>query len=545
MPLSQSFDYIIVGSGAAGAVLASRILELEIGSVALIEAGGMPTSRRLKIPVEYPHAFGSQYDWQYETVPQTHLAGRRIGLPAGKALGGSTAINAMIYLRAHADDFAAWQYESDGFWSIEAIDAAYEALERRLQPDPNVGGLHPVVSEVMQIAEQNRFLATNVPFGLVAPEFGIGSFRRCQRDGRRHAAFHEFIRPYLNPLTLKPATPRLSIIQNMTVQHIVFAGERAVAVEATANGTEFRINATRGIILCAGAIQSPRILLASGIGPSEDLKRANIEVKLNNPAVGSNFQDHLVYPVVAKLRDRRSLPRRFCHDERLEYVRHHRGPMASNIAELGGFFALDPVSGRLAFSSSRSARPDFQWHITPTHYLEYPTRESPTDAISFGVTPLHPTSRGRLRLIRQGSSPSSLHQNGTDGLAITIDPNYLNNQRERDEFVQAVLSTREFMFNGPVGAVIEQDLLPGPKRIYEDPIAKSVSRLAATLYHYVGTCAMGPSVGSVVDPRFRVHGIDGLWICDASVISKQLSGNPQATVMMMAWRLAELLAINR
>jgi len=520
--VSQSkFDFIIVGAGVAGCMLASEITKRELGSVLLLEAGGPATSIHLKVPSQYPLAFSGRHSWGHTTTPQSNLTNRRIALPVGRTLGGSSAINAMIFMRAHGSDFDAWHSVLGEEWSPHRMEEAFRAIEQVTgMLDQALPELHEVMEDLMECIGQS------VPRHrrLEQPRLGVGPFVRCQRNGRRQSAWDL-------QLNHRSREPSLTVRTDTEVKQIEFDLDRATGVQVlTHHGIE-TIHASQGVILCAGAIHSPRILLGSGIGDAEDMRELGRSLVCQSPAVGQNLHDHLVYPIVHHLRRGVSLSPSPSREDRIRYLRDRAGPRSSNIAEAGGFFAWHGCSG--------VSVPDYQWHITPTHYLEYPHRHDPTSAISFGVTVLQPKSRGRISLVRSEDA------SGTDAkepFTLCIDPAYLTEESDRTNFVRAIQESRELLADSNLQTLLGQEIMPGEKRIDEDQIAKSIARFATTIYHYVGSCRMGVSVyDSVVDPHFRVHGVKGLHVCDASTLPSIVSANPQSTVMMMAYRLANWL----
>ncbi len=528
----RSPDYIVVGAGAAGCVLAARIAELGLGSVQILEAGSLSSSVHLKVPAQYPRAFGGSCDWQNQTTPQPGLSGRRIPWPSGKTYGGSTAINAMIYMRCHPDDLSCWKSnDSQNDWSTADVNDAFAEIERRIQIDPLAqSALHPALDQFAKYSTEKLDIEANDY--LAQPTLGVGPFVRLQRKGRRQSAFDLWLRPHRN----RSSTVEIAIASGAEVQEVVFSNGRAMGVNvaiAESKGNAEFIGANKGVILCGGAVRSPLVLMKSGIGDPDELLALGIPPRHSLQSVGKNLQDHLVFPVVRRLLKYESLRVKPTRDQRMEYVQHRSGPRASNIAELGGFFRLpaDP-----AIASQEINLPDFQWHVTPTHYLEYPTRKEPTQAMSVGVTILRPRSRGMIRMVANNDATK-----GTRYLP-SIDPRYHSDAQDLNDMIAAAQWTRSILSSEPMHSLLGEEILPGEKRQSPEQLAATISRFATTIYHYVGTCAMGSQDSGVVDSRFRVHGVDGLWVCDASAIPNVTSGNPQATVMMMAYRLANWLA---
>ena len=504
-----------------------------MGSVLLIECGTKPTSRHLKVPVEYPLAFNGPHAWQHATVPQPGLVNRRIPLPAGRTLGGSSAINALIYLRGHASDFERWGQLVGSDWSSRNTQAAFEAVESAIGirdfPEPD---LHPAISEFLASAATGSGITQHELF--YEPILGIGAFARCQSHGRRRSAWDLWMKGHLTGSFEETA---IQVATNALVQHLVFDREKVIGVSMARQDAPERVSfvrARRGVVCCAGAFRSPQQLMKSGIGDRAELLALGLDCRCNLPGVGKNLQDHLMFPVIRELRHHLALPSRMGNAERYEYALARSGPLASNIAEVGGFFRFaNGSSGLERASLVREAAPDFQWHVTPTHYLEYPNRSESTAAMSIAVSLSRPASRGSVRLI-----PSDDER---ERFKVAIDPAYLSASADLSELLQAVQWTRAQFESGPMSELVGHELLPGAKRGSDEQLAKSIARYATTIYHYAGTCRMGTASAGVVDSRFKVHGIEGLWVCDASAMPTLVSCNTQATVMMMAYRLAQWL----
>lgn len=448
--MSNDADYIVVGAGSAGCVLAAEISRRRLGTVILIECGTNPTSRHLKVPVQYPHAFKGTHSWQNESKPQIGLAGRKIQLSAGKTLGGSGAINAMIYLRGHASDYRRWEQVLGPDWSPDKVASAFDAMEKRMgicyatYPE-----LHAATQEFLASANGSSLPLLD-PF--LEPAIGVGAFARCQENGRRRSAWDLWMKRQVQSVHNASS---FRLILNASVQRLIINQQKVVGVSLVAseiNAPPETLTATKGVIVCAGAIQSPRLLLASGIGDADDLKQVGIQCKFDLPAVGKQLQDHLLYPVVRSLKRHRSLPSRMNDNERYAYAKDRSGPMTSNIAEVGGFLSFP---NQLDDSSDFSClAPDFQWHVTPTHYLEYPNRPEPTEAFSIAVSLCRPTSRGTIRLVPATHSESnSRHE-------LEIDPGYLTSADDLGKLLAAVKQTRSLFEGESFSELVGEELMP-------------------------------------------------------------------------------------
>ena len=365
------------------------------------------------------------------------------------------------------------------------------------------------------------------------PTLGLGRYLRCQSKGRRRSAWDLWMKPLMHGAS---ASKWIEVLSDASVQRIVYSGERVSGIvlsNSQSPRNESYVAARKGVVVCAGAIQSPKLLLTSGIGDSDDLANLDIECRADSPNVGKNFQDHLVFPVVYSVPQHKSIAYPTSVAERLQYAKHRTGPRASNIAEAGGFF---PLPSKTKPNERQGSGCDFQWHITPTHYLEYPNKQEPTNAMSIAVCLSRPASRGSVRLRNANQSDSPARYD------LEIRPEFLTTSSDVDEFIEAIQWTRSIGQSGALSELFHSELMPGTKRQSREQLVSSIKRFATTLYHYAGTCAMGQSSSSVLDSRFRVHGVEGLWVCDASSMPSLVSGNTQATVMMMAYRLADWLS---
>ena len=554
------FDYIIVGAGVAGCTLAAQIVARNLGTVLLLDAGNPDRSYRLRVPAEYPTAFGTSWDWSFRTTPQAGLGNRSISLPAGRALVGSSAINAMIYIEAPPSDFQEWAKVAGGGWSEPQCREAFSQVRNwidsltRIKPTreiatditaqndsafhaplPSVPELHPTIQLALQRFHTRNQTASSYPHGLDRPHAGFDAYLRMQQNGRRISAWR-LLQLALHTKTLS-RSHRLSCFHATHVRSVEFAQDRAVGVRIMMNGEEHFIQAQRGVILSAGAFGTPRILFASGIGPRDELQAINVPHRLDSPRLGQNLQDHLVLPMVYRLHSGTAVSHPPSRVDRLNYLCNRTGPRASNLAELGGFF---DSSADIASITSSQQRFDFQWHITPTHYLEYPNLVSHAPHLSFGLTHVAPKSRGFVKPLRAAESYSPSESNNRE-IALHIDPAYVTEPEDLSGWFQGISRTRELLQSGGWSDWIAEESLPGARRSDAKVLELFVRRFATTLYHYAGTCSLGITDLDPLDEQFRVRGIDGLWVCDASAMPTLVRCNPQATVMMMAWRLADWL----
>jgi choline dehydrogenase len=518
----KSFDYIVVGAGSAGSVLAWEMARRELGTVAVLESGTRATHRNSRIPILYPWLFReSPLCHPIETVPQSELAHRRIPLPAGKGLGGSSLVNAMIWSPPSLRNLSDWESITGGHWKIAEQQDALKRVALSYFPEPDTLPMVPFVHSSLE-----PFLHARDCDG----EAMFFPYRRTLRSGRRLNAWQANKLP--SPVS------HLQVLRGLHTNRILFNDQTAIGVEITdpVSGTKQSLLANRGVILCAGALHSPEVLLRSGLGRCEELAAAGIEPRIESPQVGRNLQDHLIFPVIYRS-NLQTLPSRFGREDIQDWLSAKNQLMTSNIAELGSFLS-STQSGDWKLTTGNSNTCDLatmpldgQLHLTPTHYLEYPIREQPTQAMSIGITPLHPQSRGTVRMNPSGQ--------------IEIDPNYLAEPEDREVFIKMIQWIRNHPMHRLCELSIGDEILPGTKRQRDEQVAASLSRFATTLYHYIGTCSVGTDPLAVCDPDFQVRGVSQLYVCDGSILPSQPCGNTQVSVMMIAHLLANRLSATK
>lgn len=524
----EEYDYLILGGGTAGCLLARLLAEADVGSVAIIEAGATRPDVRSIAPALYPRTFGSQLDWQFTTEPQPHLHNRRIAWPRGKILGGSSAINALIYLQAAEADFDRWSADGCAGWDWQSIS---RHLNKSMHPSEcPVSGL-PLSSIQYPHAWSTAFLQTCVEAGLARCDAWLqavnqtcGLFTLTQRNARREHTGSQ--------LSRAATKANLDVLPDFTVDKLTLSRDRVQAVELIDSmGHKHQVKVAGEVICCAGAIGSPCILQRSGIGPAELLAKAGIATQIDLPGVGANLQDHLVFPLIYRTKESCGLPARFTTEMRQQFRKSAAGfshelknqlgpgPLGSNIAEAGAMLSL-----------GGSNMPDVQIHFTPTHYLKYPSSLAPSDHCSLAITDLHPRSRGQLSV--RSADPQA---------APSIDPAYLSHHEDGPRFVEAISRVREIAACGPLRDVILQEALPGVRRLDSPSILRSVEMFAMSIYHPVGSCRMGAGEMAVVDAALRVQGVSNLRIADASVLPDLPSANTQAVTLLVAWLASAML----
>jgi len=530
--LLMKFDYVLVGGGTSACVLASQLVDRALGTVAIIESGSAPLGPRISTPVRYPETFATHWDYGLRTEPQSELVHRRLAWPRGKMLGGSSGINAMIYVPPCHEDMKSWPVA----WAFDKIAASLHAIESRLFASDNFAGdyiqpdIHPLSQCFLKaISEYSQEeLQDNHRLDIETPKISPIRFRRTQSNGRRRTAYNVFLKPLLDH-------PKLTIIENAHASRVLLDGTRARTVEFERNGENHAIEARVAVVLTAGSVFSPAILMRSGIGSRDLLKEHSIDTRLNLPRVGKNLQDHLIVPLVFESSNQPSLEKNFSKATRLEYLSSRTGAKSSNIAEVGAFLKLS--SSEFPDLDNRAAQ-NIQLHFTPTHYLEYPTRKSPIDAWTIGITQSNPLSRGEVRLARNDAS----------NCGVSINPKYLDEQFDLRVLVSAIRQVLPIAQQPALLNVLGSSLIPkglvgtgGSQDSLDKQLEKLVRRYAMTLYHPVGTCAIGDDDQAVVDDRLRVRGADNLYVADSSIIPQLPIGNPQSFAMLIGYKAAKIL----
>lgn len=516
-------DYIVVGGGSAGCVIANRLTEDPNINVLLLEAGQPDTQREIHIPAAYSQVFKSDLDWAYETEPQTCLVNRQLYWPRGKVLGGSSAINAMIYIRGHRMDYNKWRDLGATGWCWNDVLPYFKKAEHQERADAEGYGTDGFLNIADQISPNElteTFIRAAQKMGIQATsdfngkdQDGVGYYQVTQKNGKRHSTAAAYIKPILNRVNL-------SIETQAYVTRVLFDDKQAVGVEYVQNHQTYTVNCNADVILCGGTINSPQLLMLSGIGNSAHLKSHGIEVIADLKGVGQNLQDHIVCGVVHESTQPVSLANAQSIMNILRYAITKTGPLTSNIGEGGLFWRSDP----------NLPKPDVQFHFGPIHYLDHGLTKLEGHGYVLGGLVLNPYSIGEITL--KSSDPMRYP---------AINPNYLSDNRDLEVLLKAT------KFADAITTHAEFDPYRG-KRIQPDADITTdaewcdfIRNNAETLYHPVGTCKMGTDDMAVVDPDLRVIGIEGLRVVDASVMPSVPSGNTNAPVIMLAEKGADLI----
>jgi len=509
-------DYVVVGAGSAGCVLAARLSEDPDVEVLLLEAGGPDTAAEIRIPAIFPIMFKSSLDWDLLGEREPGFGGRRLYLPRGRMVGGCGSINAMIYLRGHRADYDGWAADGAEGWSYDEVLPYFKRSEDNERGEDEFHGtggpwpvsdcrsLTPLVDTMLDAAVQAGY-ALLPDLNVDRPE-GVGRFQLNQRGGFRCSTADAF---------LHPAAERqnLAVRTGVFAQRIVFEGNRAVGVDIVENGRTETVRAEREVILAAGAYQSPVLLMLSGIGPAEDLSLFGLPVREDLP-VGRNLQDHCM----ANLNYTTDEPTLFGSftPENLRLLQEEgRGPLASNIPEAGGFFR---THGDLA-------APDVEFHFAPSIFFDEGLNAPNESGYAFGPVVIKPSSRGsvRLRTPMPDSKPLVLC-------------NFLDTEEDRRSMVEGVRIALEIA-SRPALTAVERAPFSVPASDSEEDILTWVRQVGQTVYHPTSTCA----IGAVVDPELRVYGTEGLRVVDASVMPTITRANTHAPTVMIAEKASDLI----
>lgn len=521
------YDYVIVGAGSAGCVLAHRLTETEGVSVLLLEAGGRDLNPFIHMPAGLAKLVSNQrINWGFMTEPEAALDGRRMYWPRGRVLGGSSSINAMCYIRGHAADYDEWAALGLSGWQYRAVLPYFRKAEdqaRGASEFHGTGGPLGVedlrhrnpLSEVFLEAARDCGFTTNDDFNGAVQE-GFGFYQATLRNARRCSTAVGY---------LKPARTRrgLTVLTHATAERLWLEGERAVGVDYRRGSTSHRVRARREVLLCGGTIASPQLLMCSGIGPVGELERVGITVRVPRAEVGQNLQDHLDYCTLHKCTapvtyDFGAITEALAG---LRFLVSGTGPGASNIAEAGGF-ARSPLA--------RDARPDLQFHFVPAQLDDHGRNKLPGHGFTLHVCFLRPQSRGRIGLNSASMMDSP-----------RIHANYLSESADLAHLVAGVRLSREIFAARAFTPWRGPEIFPGPTARSDAELAAAIRAKAESIYHPVGTCRMGVDDDAVVDGHLRVRGVEGLRVVDASVMPRLIGGNTNAPTIMIAEKAADLI----
>lgn len=527
--MAGQFDYVIVGAGSAGCVLANRLSADPSVTVALVEAGGPDRSPNIKMPAAFPKLFHSKYDWDLLTTSQPELKAREMYWPRGRTLGGSSSLNAQMWLRGTAADYDGWGAGAAG-WSYAQALPYFHRAENRVGSNAGdtygVGGPlyieelrdpNPLRAPFLEACAELGYIALdelNVPAigGPAGSVGGYGPTPVTQHRGRRWSAADGYLRP-----ARKRAN--LTVLDRATVHRVVCEGGRATGVEYHRRGAApTTLQARREVILSAGAVHSPALLERSGIGDPDVLAAAGIALQVARPAVGTHLQDHLSTGVVMFTRDPITLVAAERPQELARFLFGRRGMLTSNVAEAVAFGRSDPAL----------AEPDLEYLFAPVPFIQQGQVDPPGHGLTVGVVLLQPDSAGTVHVT--SADPDA---------APVIEAAYLREPRDLQRLLTGVAQCRALLATRALGPHVTEPMLPESA---DADVVEHIRQTSETLYHPVGTCRMGDDEDSVVDAQLRVRGVDRLRVVDASVMPQIIRGHTHAPTVMIAERAADLIA---
>jgi choline dehydrogenase-like flavoprotein len=525
--MKTDFDYVIVGAGSSGCVLANRLSTDPTISVCLIEAGSHDNNLRIQTPAGTITLYKSKkYSWNFLSAPQKNLNGRTLHTPRGKALGGSSSMNSMIYIRGHASDYDRWAQAGCVGWDWNGVLPYFKKSENnRIGQDPRLHGTggelyvdvardpNPVSSLFIKAAERVG-LKPNDDFNGDHLE-GCGIYNLTQKDAKRLSSYRAFVAPVLD-------RHNLTVITNCSVKSLILEQRVAKGVIVHAEGKQQSLTAGREVILCAGSFGSPQLLLASGIGPASELEKAGVKVQHNLPGVGKNLQDHLDGLITVRSKSPLtlgfslgSLPSILMSP--LRYIFNKKGWLTTNYVEAGGF-ARTPLASTL---------PDVQMHFVPGYRSHRGRLFEWGHGYAVHTCVLRPKSIGELRLERGGQ--------------LVIDFNFMSDPADAAVLIEGLKLTRRILADKQFDAIRGEEMLPGKAVQTDEQWITYLREYAATVFHPVGTCKMGTDAMSVVDLDLKVHGMQGLRVVDASIMPTLISGNTNAPCIMIGEKAADLI----
>jgi choline dehydrogenase-like flavoprotein len=523
--MPDTYDYVIVGAGSAGCVLASRLSEDPSTRVLLIEAGGKDRSTNIKIPAAFPNQFHTKLDWDYATEPEPHVDNRSQYIPRGKSLGGSSSMNAMLYVRGRPLDYEGWAAQGAPGWGYADVLPYFKKSEDNVRGASEFHGS----GGPLRVSEQRSprpmcrgLLEASAAAGIPriadynGPEQdGASMFQVTQRNGRRWSAADAFLRPVLK-------RPNLEVRLNATVLGLELDGNRAVGVRLRhGRGGDEVVRADREVVLCAGAIGSPQLLLLSGIGAPDELKQVGVQPRHELRGVGRNLQDHPFVTVIWEVTDQRTLYGADKPKPLAEWVLRRTGPLSSTVAEV------------VAFVRTRGGLPaaDIQFHMGAAYFEDHGAEEYDGNCMVIAPVLVSPKARGQVWL--RSADPTDKPR---------IITNTLGPPEDLASLLAGMRLAREIAGQSPLRETIVKELKPGPNAVDDEELAADLRRRLMLIYHPVGTCRMSDTdEAAVVDSQLRVHGLEGLRVADASIMPVIPGGNTNAPTIMIAEKAADLI----
>jgi choline dehydrogenase len=519
------YDYIIVGAGSAGCVLANRLSEDPSTRVLLLEAGGRDRSLKIKIPAAFPQQFHTKFDWDFATEPEPHVDGRSLFVPRGKALGGSSSMNAMLYVRGRPLDYDSWEAQGAPGWGYGDVLPYFKRSEDNVRGPSEYHG----VGGPLRVSEQRsprplnrRLIAASEAAGIPriadynGPEQdGVSMFQVTQKNGTRFSAADAYLHPVLS-------RPNLELRTGVSVLGVELEGERAVGVRLRRGRSGIEtVRAEREVLLAAGAIGSPQLLLLSGIGPAEELAAVGLETRLDLPGVGRNLQDHPFVTMIWEVSDQDTLYGADKPKPLAEWLLRRSGKLSSTVAEV------------VAFTRTRGGLPaaDIQFHMGAAYFEDHGTETYDGHCMVIAPVLVSPKARGQVWL--RSADPSAKPR---------IITNTLSEPEDLESLVAGMLLAREIANHSPLKEIKLKELKPGSEALDREQLEADLRRRLMLIYHPVGTARMSDThPQAVVDSQLRVHGLEGLRVIDASIMPTIVGGNTNASTIMIAERGADLI----
>jgi len=522
----EAYDYVVAGAGSAGCTVASRLVAAG-KRVLLVEAGPADNTPFIGTPATFARVIGTSRSWIYHSEPEQQVGGRSLPVPQGRTLGGGSSINAMLYIRGQAADYDAWAALGCPGWGWNDVLPVYKRLERNERLSGPYHGTdgplpvsdpryrHPLSLAYVRAAQQAGFRYNDDFNG--ATQEGVGFYQTTTLDGRRQSTSEVFVKPIRGD-------KNLTVVTDALVTGVTIENGAATGIAFRARNGVVSAQAREEVILTAGTLATPKLMMLSGIGPADHLSALGIPVRRDIKAVGRDLQDHVAAPVYALTKEPISL---LGQDRGLKAVWHgaqyalfRTGILASNVVESGGFFDTDG-----------DGRPDVQFHVLPIMVASAEHRSLDKHGMELNPCVLRPNSRGQVLL--RSTDPAD---------QIRFTTGFLSDKRDLDTLVTGVKLARRILRQPALQDVVREEYAPGPaKELPDEVLIKHIMATAKTVYHPVGTCRMGADDGAVVDAQLRVRGVPRLRICDASIMPRLVSGNTNAPTIMIAERCADFI----
>ena len=516
-------DYIVVGAGSAGSAVAARLSENRAISVLLLEAGGPDSHPDIHIPARFSNLFHSEIDWDYQTIPQPGLNNRREYVPRGKVYGGTSSMNAMVYQRGHPSDYDGWAQRGSSGWAYADVLPYFRKMQHQERGESVHHGIHGPIN-VADPQDPNplsrAFVAAAIELGYphnadfnAGTQEGFGLYQITQKDGQRHSSARGYLRPALE-------RPNLTAVPFAQVARLLFEGQRCIGLQYQHAGKIKAATAHKEVILCGGAINSPQLLLLSGIGPAADCAAFGIPVVKDLPGVGKNLMDHMQVPLAYHCRQPLSLAAKDTPQQIARYERQRMGLLTSNLGEAGGFVRLSP----------QSPAPELQYHFGPDWFIRHGFESPPGHGFTVLAGLVGTKSSGELKL-RSADPFAAPH----------IDFACLSHPDDVQVLLAGIRLGRKIAAAAAFDAYRGPEFLPGKEVVSEAALIDYIRNFATTIYHPAGSCKMGSDRLAVVNERLQVHGIRGLRVADASIMPHIINANTNAPCIMIGEKAADLI----